>query len=137
MLFRSGDVCRDVADDLRRRLESAVSRSGLPPEFFMLDPGIGFAKTPEQNLELIAGIGRLRDLGRPVLLGPSRKSFIGRLLGRPDPKEREWGTAGAVAAGVLAGADVLRVHNVRAMADVVRVAAAVRVHLGVLPEHRG
>ena len=93
----------------------------------MTDPGIGFAKTPAQSLALIRAIAALRDaFGRPVLMGPSRKSFIGHVLDQPDPHRRLWGTAGAVAAGVLNGADVVRVHDVREMADVVRVCAAIR-----------
>ena len=92
----------------------------------MLDPGIGFAKTAEQSLALLAGVARLRELGRPVLMGPSRKSFIGQVLGQPDPRQRVWGTAGAVAACALQGADLVRVHDVREMSEVVRVCLAIR-----------
>ncbi|NLF18412.1 MAG: dihydropteroate synthase [Lentisphaerae bacterium] len=121
------DVAADVRRELGHCLESALARSGLPAEHFMTDPGIGFAKTPAQSLALISAIAALRDaFGRPVLMGPSRKSFIGHVLDQPDPHRRLWGTAGAVAACVLNGADVVRVHDVREMADVVRVCAAIR-----------
>ena len=119
-------VVAEVCDELAQRLEAAVSRSGLSPEHFMLDPGIGFAKTADQSLALLAGVARIRELGRPVLVGPSRKSFIGHVLDRPDPRQRVWGTAGAVAACVLEGADAVRVHDVREMSDVVRVCLAIR-----------
>jgi dihydropteroate synthase len=125
-LTQYADVVQDVCDELRQRLEEAMRRSGLSAEHFMLDPGIGFAKTPEQSLALVAGLARLRALGRPVLVGPSRKSFIGQVLNQPDPHQRVWGTAGAVAACVLEGADAVRVHDVREMADVVRVCLAIR-----------
>jgi dihydropteroate synthase len=119
-------VVAEVCDELAQRLEAAVKRSGLGVEHFMLDPGIGFAKTAEQSLALLAGVARIRELGRPVLVGPSRKSFIGQVLERPDPRQRLWGTAGAVAACVLEGADAVRVHDVREMSDVVRVCLAIR-----------
>jgi dihydropteroate synthase len=119
-------VVADVCTELAQRLEDAVRRSGLSPEHFMLDPGIGFAKTAEQSLALLAGVARLRELGRPVLMGPSRKSFIGQVLGQPDPRQRVWGTAGAVAACALQGADLVRVHDVREMSEVVRVCLAIR-----------
>lgn len=127
-LTQYDDVAAEVRDELGRRLAAAVTRSGLSPEHFMLDPGIGFAKTAAQSLRLIGATAALRRaLGRPLLLGPSRKSFIGQVLDRPDPRQRLWGTAGAVAACVLGGADVVRVHDVREMADVVRVCTAIRL----------
>lgn len=121
------DVARDVCRELAHCLESAVSRSGLPAEHFLLDPGIGFAKTAEQNLVLMARLAALREgLGRPLLVGPSRKSFIGHVLDRPDPRQRGWGTAAAVAVCALAGVDLVRVHDVAEMQDVVRVCSAIR-----------
>ncbi len=126
-LTQYADVVAEVRAELGHCLESALARTGLPAEHFMTDPGIGFAKTPAQSLALIHAIAALRDaFGRPVLMGPSRKSFIGHVLDQPDPHRRLWGTAGAVAACVLNGADVVRVHDVREMADVVRVCAAIR-----------
>jgi dihydropteroate synthase len=99
--------------------------AGIPHSRLMFDPGLGFAKTVEQNLELIAATPRFRALGCPVLLGPSRKSFIGKLLNQPDPKERLWGTAGAVAACARHGADVIRVHDVAEMAQLLQVFSAI------------
>jgi dihydropteroate synthase len=119
-------VVAEVCDELAQRLEAAMRRSGLSAEHFMLDPGIGFAKTPAQSLALVAGVARIRGLGRPVMVGPSRKSFIGSVLEQPDPRQRVWGTAGAVAACVLEGADAVRVHDVREMSEVVRVCLAIR-----------
>lgn len=119
----------DVAAEVLRFLEHglrALAAAGIAPERIILDPGLGFAKTAAQNLELIRALGRFRALGRPVLAGPSRKSFIGKLLDEPDPKRRQWGTAAAVAACVLHGADLLRVHDVPEMVQVCRVAAACR-----------
>src|SRR5205085_9445411 len=86
--------------------------------------GLGFAKTFEQNLELMRQVGTFADVGRPVLVGPSRKSFIGRVTGR-DVGDRGWGTAGAVAWLVAHGVHVLRVHDVWEMVDVVRVVEAI------------
>jgi dihydropteroate synthase len=90
----------------------------------VLDPGIGFGKLLEHNLELLNRLPELTMLDRPLLVGVSRKAFIGQLVGRP-VEHREWGTAAAVALAVDRGARILRVHDVRMMADVVRVAAAI------------
>jgi dihydropteroate synthase len=120
------DLVADIRAYFSETLQLAMGASGLGLEHFMIDPGIGFAKTAEQNLQLVRAIRRFRDLGRPVLMGPSRKSFIGKILdGRP-PADRVWGTAAAVAACVLNGADVVRVHDVAEMRDVVDVSAALR-----------
>ncbi len=121
------DVAGEVASELACALGRAAA-AGIPPERIVLDPGIGFSKTAEQNLELIRGLGRLRRaLGRPLLAGPSRKSFIGKLLpGNPPAAERDWGTAAAVAACILYGADIVRVHNVAAMRQAALVADALK-----------
>ncbi len=103
-----------------------AARAGLSDQRIMFDPGIGFSKSAEQNLELIANTARFRELGRPLLLGPSRKSFLGKLLNQPDPSKRVWGTAGACACACLLGADVLRVHDVAEMGQVLAVADAIR-----------
>jgi dihydropteroate synthase len=119
-----GDVAREVA----RELEAALARadaSGIPREHTVVDPGIGFAKTPEQNVELLARVGELRTLGRPILVGPSRKSFIGKLTGA-SPPERLPGTLAALTACVLAGVELLRVHDVAAGPQAALVAAAIR-----------
>ncbi len=113
----------EVAAFLRRSLELAQA-AGSDPEQVVLDPGIGFGKTPEHNLELIRRLRELKSVGRPVLLGPSRKSFIGLALGGLPPQERLEGTAAAVAVGIVRGADAVRVHDVREMVRVVRVADA-------------
>ncbi|MBT3286072.1 MAG: dihydropteroate synthase [Victivallales bacterium] len=127
-LTQYDDVLTDIRDSLAASLRKGVEQSGLSEEFFMLDPGIGFAKTAEQSVQLIAAIPELRQLGRPILMGPSRKSFIGHLLDQPDPHQRVWGTAGACAACSLLQADVVRIHDVAAIRDAVRVADAVRQH---------
>ncbi|HQP96694.1 MAG TPA: dihydropteroate synthase [Myxococcota bacterium] len=102
-----------------------VIDAGLPKSRVWLDPGIGFAKTPEQSLALIRDVDKLAALGFPVLVGPSRKSFIGAVLNRRNPTERVFGTAAAVTAAVLKGARVIRVHDVFEMLDVIKVAAAI------------
>jgi dihydropteroate synthase len=119
---------QDLVGELVAYFAETIARceaAGIPKSRLMLDPGIGFAKTVEQNLELIAATPRFRALGCPVLLGPSRKSFIGKLLNRPDPKDRLWGTAGAVAACARHGADVIRVHDVAEMAQLLKVFSAI------------
>jgi dihydropteroate synthase len=95
----------------------------VPRERLILDPGFGFGWEPWQNLELLRRLGELRALGRPLLLGTSRKSTIGRLLGKPEG-ERLWGTAASVALAIAQGVDIVRVHDVRELADVARAADA-------------
>jgi len=114
-----------IADVKRELMDSvAIARTaGIPDEHIILDPGIGFGKTVEQNLELINRLDEIRSLGYPILLGPSRKSFIGYTLDLP-PDQRVEGTAAAVAVGILRGADVVRVHDVEAMARVARMTDA-------------
>jgi dihydropteroate synthase len=90
-----------------------------------VDPGIGFGKTPPQNLELLRNLGALRSLGLPILLGTSRKSFIGIALGGLLPHERDEGTAATTALGIQAGADIVRVHNVLLNARVARMTDAI------------
>lgn len=99
--------------------------AGLPKSRVWLDPGIGFSKTPGQSLRLMRHVDKFAELGFPVLVGPSRKSFIGAVLDRPDPADRLFGTAAAVTAAVLYGARVVRVHDVAQMLDVIKVAAAI------------
>jgi dihydropteroate synthase len=120
------DLPAEVTAFFHDRIAAAVA-AGISRDRIVVDPGIGFGKTAGQNLVLIAEAGRFRAAtGRPVLLGPSRKSFIGKLLPGTDPGQRAWGTAAAVACGVSAGADILRVHDVAEMRQVAIVAAAVR-----------
>ena len=118
-------VYQDVVGEVRAELNTAISRAtevGVRREAIVLDPGFGFAKRAGHSYSLLAGLGELKTLDRPVLSGPSRKSFLKEPLGERSPREREWGTAAAVAASVFSGAHIVRVHNVSAMVDVVRVA---------------
>ncbi len=117
------DVVEDVKRELLERVEFARS-VGIPREMIILDPGIGFGKTVEQNLELLNRLDEIAVLGFPLLLGPSRKSFIGYTLNLP-PAERVEGTAAAVAIGIDRGADIVRVHDVRYMVRVARMTDAI------------
>jgi len=112
------DIERDLADAVRRAIAAGVCVQKI-----ILDPGIGFGKTLEQNLEIINGLGRLSNLGYPLMLGTSRKGFIGNLTGQP-ANQRQFGTAATVTAAVLNGSHLVRVHDVKEMIDVVRVADA-------------
>ena len=120
------EAAREIGRYLLERIHLAEAASGLDASHFMTDPGIGFAKTQEQNLAIIRHTDYYRELGYPVLLGPSRKSFIGRILDEPEPMNRRWGTAAAVAIGAWLGADVVRVHDVKEMRDAVRVVNAIK-----------
>jgi dihydropteroate synthase len=122
---RYEDVVREVRDFLAERAEHAL-RAGVEPENVILDPGIGFGKTLEHNLKLLNRLDSLVELGFPVLVGVSRKSFLGKITGSDDTKDRLFGT---VAANVLAyerGASLFRVHDVRANGEALAVAAAIR-----------
>jgi dihydropteroate synthase len=121
---RYGDVVADVLRFLRRALQNALS-AGIERDRILLDPGIGFGKRPEHNVEILRRLEELRSLGRPLVVGTSRKSFIGHYLGRP-PGERLHGTAATVSVAILRGADVVRVHDVRAMSDVARMTDLLR-----------
>lgn len=120
-----GDVVEEVRAELLERLHAAEA-AGLPRWHIISDPGIGFAKTAEHNLALLGRLDRfgLESLGYPMLLGVSRKSFIGHVLGGAPPRERVWGTAAACALGIP-HADILRVHDVREMREVAAVADAI------------
>jgi dihydropteroate synthase len=120
------DVVSDVIRELRGAIDRATSR-GMPTERLIIDPGIGFAKRPSHSYGVLARLGEIAAaLDRPVLVGPSRKSFMRAALNDAPAAERDWGTAAAVAAAVLAGAHVVRVHAVEEMAQVVRVAEMIR-----------
>jgi dihydropteroate synthase len=118
------DVIRDVTAGLRRAAEQA-RRAGVPKSQILFDPGFGFGKSYEQNFELIARLPELARLGYPLLIGTSSKSSIGRALGGAAESERVWGTAATVAASILQGAHVVRVHDVAEMVQVARVADVV------------
>ncbi|MFG6094445.1 dihydropteroate synthase [Leptolyngbyaceae cyanobacterium CCMR0082] len=119
-----GDLMGEISKFLREQIEQALA-VGVPIQNICIDPGIGFAKSYPQNLEILRKLPDLVELGCPILVGASRKSFIGWILDQPDPKQREWGTAAACTAAIGGGADILRVHNGAAMADVARVADAI------------
>ena len=120
----AGDLMDEIKVFLRKAIDRAL-QAGVPRERVLIDPGIGFGKTAEQNWVVMRRLHELRDLGQPILIGTSRKSFIGKVLDLP-VDERMEGTAATVAAAVLRGADVVRVHDVREMARVARVADRMR-----------
>jgi len=123
------DLVGEVHEFLARQRDKA-QQLGITQ--IILDPGIGFAKNTEQNLTLLRELSRFRDLNCPLLVGPSRKSFIGHILNQPDPQQRVWGTAAACCAAIAHGADMVRVHDVAAIRQVVQVADAIwRGHGGV------
>jgi dihydropteroate synthase len=108
------DLMHDIIRSLRRSIRAGV-QAGLPPELMMIDPGIGFGKTPQQNLDVMRDMEELKVLGRPILVGTSRKSTIGKVLGGLPPEERVEGTAATVAITIANGADIVRVHDVKYM----------------------
>ena len=121
------DVAADVARDLTRAVERAVSR-GVSWHQLILDPGLGFAKRAEHSAAALAGLERLAALGRPLLVGPSRKSFLTAAVGPVAAPDRDWATAAAVTAAVLGGGHIVRVHAVSEMVQVARVADMIRGH---------
>lgn len=121
---RYTDVVGEVADYLAERIR-ALCAAGVDPAALAVDPGIGFGKTPDHNVALFAKLERLRSLGRPIVVGLSRKSFLGTLTGR-DVNERLAGSLAAMTLAAAGGAHVLRVHDVRASVDAARVVAAWR-----------
>jgi dihydropteroate synthase len=131
---RSGEMYRyaeydNVPAEIAAELRLAMARAadaGIGIESIVLDPGLGFAKRAVHSYEALAQLEALAALDRPILSGPSRKSFLKDAIGDKPPSEREWGTAAAVAASVLLGAHIVRVHGVAGMADVVRVADRIR-----------
>jgi dihydropteroate synthase len=117
------DVVVEVREELLRATERAVA-AGVRPERLIWDPGLGFAKTVAQNLALLAGLETLVAEGFPLLVGPSRKRFIGAVLGEPRPRARLWGTAAVCCRAIAAGAAVLRVHDVAPIVQTARMAEA-------------
>ena len=123
----TGSHYDDLIPDIQRELLECVElarQAGVPDHHLILDPGIGFGKTVPQNLELLDRVGEVRSLGWPILIGPSRKSFIGYTLDLP-PDQRLEGTAAAIAIGIARGADLVRVHDVEAMARVAKMTDAI------------
>ncbi len=119
-----GDVIEDLLSFFRERIEFAM-KAGIRESQIIVDPGIGFGKTVEHNYRILRELGRFRELGRPILLGTSRKSLIGAILQKP-PEARVLGTAATVAIGISNGANIVRVHDVAEMIDVIRVSDACR-----------
>jgi dihydropteroate synthase len=119
---------REIVSDVMRQLSGSIDAAlaaGVAWDHLIVDPGIGFGITPQENLTLLRRLGELRALGRPILLGTSRKSTIGLILGGLPPDERVEGTAATIALGIAQGADIVRVHDVRAMMRVVKMADAI------------
>ena len=115
------DLIGEIYKFLESRIEVAI-RAGIKREKIIIDPGIGFAKNYEQNLEIIRNLSRFKSLNCPILVGLSRKSFIGQILNQPDAKQRVWGTAAGCVAAIAQYIDILRVHDVKEMSEVCRVA---------------
>src|SRR5690348_2640770 len=113
------DVMKDIADGFRHALHRA-ERAGLERSKILLDPGIGFGKNYKQNFEVLARLPELSKFGCPIVIGTSRKRFIGAALGNLPSEERRWGTAATVTASILGGAHIIRVHDVKEMAQVAK-----------------
>ena len=115
----------EIMDYFRSSIRFAV-KSGIPEKMIILDPGIGFGKTFEHNLEIMNNLDTFSALEKPLLIGPSRKAFLGKILGGLPPQERLEGTAASVAISIIKGAHIVRVHDVREMARVAKVADAIK-----------
>ena len=123
-----GDCVAGVRDELRERVDAAVA-AGIARERIAVDPGLGFAKTHGQSLDLVRRVSELHDLGLPLVAGPSRKRFVGEITGRSAPRERDAGTAALVGHLARAGVEMVRVHAVAPAVDVVRVERALLIGL--------
>ena len=124
---QQGTEYRDLLPDVISSLQVSVAtalEAGVPRENIIVDPGIGFGKTPDHNLAVLAGLDRLKTLGCPMLVGTSRKSTLGLLLDLP-PDQRVEATAATVSLAIAGGADIVRVHDVKEMVRVCRVTDAV------------
>jgi dihydropteroate synthase len=119
-----GDAPNEIREELRQAIDAAVA-AGVSRDRVIVDPGLGFAKKAEHSYETLAGLDRIATLDRPILSGPSRKSFLRHAIGDGPPPERDWATAAAVTASVLYGAHIVRVHAVKEMVQVVKVADAI------------
>ena len=123
------DVVTDVLDDLGRAVIRAQDL-GVHRDRLMVDPGIGFAKRANHSLQLLTSLARFTDLGLPILVGPSRKSFMAAATGPLNTEDRDWATAAAVTAAILGGAHMVRVHNVEKLVTVAKVADSLRLAAG-------
>ncbi len=133
--MQQGRFARDVLKAVTKGLREALGRArkaGLPASRIVLDPGIGFGKSYAQNFELVARLPELARLGCPLLIGTSRKAFLGHALGGAPEDERTWGTAATITASILGGAHIVRVHDVAEMVQVARVADRI-----LYPEGKG
>ncbi len=119
------DLISEVIAYLQESIHIA-KKAGIKEDRIIVDPGIGFGKTMEHNLKIIKNLKRLKEVRRPILIGTSRKSFIGHILGNVPPGERLFGTASTIAIAILNGADMIRVHDVKEMTEVVKLADAVK-----------
>lgn len=115
------DLIGEIYQFFQTQIDAALA-AGILRSRLIIDPGIGFAKTCQQNIEILQELPRFHNLDLPILIGVSRKSFIGNILNQPNPKSRVWGTAAACCSAIASGADILRIHDVLEMADVSRVA---------------
>jgi dihydropteroate synthase len=118
------DAPAAIREELQQSIDAAVA-AGISRDKVIVDPGLGFAKKAEHSYQVLAALDRLATLDRPILAGPSRKSFLRQAVGDLPPDERDWATAAAVTASALYGAHIIRVHAVREMVQVVRVADAI------------
>ena len=129
------DIIGDLIDYFRRTITMLLD-AGIKKEFICLDPGIGFSKTTEQNLYLINNLSIFSRLGHPLLIGPSRKSFIGNVLNIDRPKDRLWGTAAAVCCAIYRGANIIRVHDIEEMHQVCEMTNAILSSEMIKREHQ-
>lgn len=118
------DLITEITAFFQQQINKAIA-FGIKPENIIIDPGIGFAKNAEQNIQLLQQLSEFKSLNKPLLIGVSRKSFIGKIIGQDDPKKRILGTAAACCGAIANGADLIRVHDVPEMYDVARVADAI------------
>jgi dihydropteroate synthase len=118
------DLTGEIVAFLKARVAAAIA-AGIAPDYIAIDPGIGFAKTAEQSVQLLQELAVFKSLNCPILIGTSRKSFIGKILNQSDPTQRLWGTAATCCAAIANGANILRVHDVAEMRDVMVVADAI------------
>jgi dihydropteroate synthase len=120
-LTNYGDLITEIKAFLEQQINQAIA-IGIPQSNIIIDPGIGFAKNTAQNIQLIQQLSQFKTLNAPILIGVSRKSFIGKITGQTNPKDRLWGTAAACCGAIANGADLIRVHDVAQMRDVAKVA---------------
>ena len=118
------DVVGEIKKFLQARIDAAI-KLGISKKHLIIDPGIGFAKNYQQNITILRNINQLKELGYPILIGTSRKTFIGQILDKNEPKDRVWGTAGSCSYAITQGADILRVHDVAVITDVAKVTDAI------------